>query len=788
MVRILFAKLRRDILRQWAQFTAVAVIAMLGVALFGASNDAYLNLKASYSSMFTRLRFADLQVTGGDTSAFATAASIDPSVQSVQRRHVADVPFQVAGDHRLIGRLVGMPVDAQPSVDQVMILRGSYLNPANSSGVLAEQHFANHFNLQPGSHLQVLDSTGWRDLTVLGVVASAEFIWPARSRQDALTTPDDFGVLFAPDQLVTDVAGPAAADQVLVYLNPLNSNAAALDRLRQAAAQASATDVTDRATQPSNASLSEDINGFGEMAFLFPILFLGAAAMTVYVLLTRLVLSQRAIIGTLLACGVRRRLLLLHYVAFGVAVGLAGGLAGAALGLLLAGLVTHGYTAAISIPVTVIGFYPETPATGIAMATVVGALAALAPALAAFRVPPAEAMRGIAPIGRGSRTLLERVMPGIAGLPAGVLLVLRGVWRNRRRAVTTVIGVVLAATLILVSLSMLDSIQVIFGHQFQDVQRQDSTAYAPGGVDATLLSNVALVPGVAAAEQFAQLPVILRHGGQTYQTVLEAYQPRTQMHGFYVSAASSIQLPDSGVLLGSALAQKLGLQLGDSVDLQLTSLDNTVSAPVHGFVNEAVGSFAYTSIDWLKSQLAGSDPANAILLRYAPMADHGAVARSLDQVPGVALVVDTHSAINAFGQFLNLFYAIVGVMLAFGVAMAFGLIFAMVSVNVLERTQEFATLQTSGVRLRQLAGMVTAENMILTVTGLIPGLVVGFWAAGAFMATFNSDLFHFDAYLLPRSFVITIVAIVLAALASELPALRTIARIDLAAAVRERAA
>lgn len=787
-MRILLAKLWRDILRQWAQFTAVAAIAMLGVALFGASNDAYLNLKASYSSIFTRLRFADLQVAGGDTSGFAAAAQSDPSVQYIQQRHVADVPFQIAGDHRLIGRLVGMPVDAQPSVDELMILRGSYLNPNNPSGVLVEQHLASHFNLQPGSHLQVLDAIGWRDLNVLGIVASAEYIWPARSRQDALTTPDDFGVLFVPDRLVTEVAGPTASDQVLVYLKPSNSNPAALDRLKQAAAQASATDITDRATQPSNASLSEDIDGFGEMAFLFPVLFLGAAAMTVYVLLTRLVLSQRAIIGTLLACGVRPRYLLLHYVAFGVAVGLAGGLAGAALGLLLGGLLTHAYTAAIAIPVTVTGFYPETPALGVAMATVVGALAALAPALAAFRIPPAEAMRGFTPIGRGSRTLLERVVPGVAGLPVGFLLVLRGVWRNRRRAVTTVFGVVLAATLILVSLSMLDSIQVIFGHQFQQVQRQDATAYATGGVDPGLLSSVAAVPGVEGAEQFAQLPVILQHGSRTYQTVLEAYQPRTRMHGFYVSGGGSIQLPDSGVLLGSALAQKLGLQPGDNVDLQLTSLDSTVSASVRGYVNEAVGSFAYTSIDWLTSQLGGADPANAILLRYAPKADHAALASSIEQMPGIALVVDTQALSNAFGQYLNLFYAIVGAMLVFGVAMAFGLIFAMVSVNVLERTQEFATLQTSGVRMRQLAGMVTAENMILTVTGLIPGIVAGFWAAGAFMATFNSDLFHFDAYLLPRSFVITVGAIALAALASELPSLRTIARIDLAAAVGERAA
>jgi putative ABC transport system permease protein len=144
--------------------------------------------------------------------------------------------------------------------------------------------------------------------------------------------------------------------------------------------------------------------------------------------------------------------------------------------------------------------------------------------------------------------------------------------------------------------------------------------------------------------------------------------------------------------------------------------------------------------------------------------------------------------VQAFGQFLDLFYALVGAMLVFGCAMAFGLIFATVSVNVLERAQEFATLLTAGVRLRQLAAMVTAENLTLTLTGLLPGLLIGYWAAGAFMATFNSDLFHFDVVVLPRSYAITVTAILVSALLSEVPALRAIAKIDLAAAVRERAA
>ncbi len=788
MVRILFAKLWRDIRRQAAQFAAVALIAMLGVALYGASNDAYLNLKASYATLFSRLRFADLQVTGGDTAGFTARVAGDAAVQNVQTRRVADVPFQVAGDHRLIGRLVGLPVTQQPSVDRLLVMKGGYLQPSEPSGVLVEQHFAGHFQLSRGSRLQVHDPTAWRDVSVLGVVASAEYIWPARSRQDALTSPDDFGVLFAPEQLVAEVAGPGAQDQVLIFLKPADRNAQTLERLKALAARYSPTDVTDRAIQPSNASLSEDIDGLGEMALLFPVLFLGAAAMTVYVLLTRLVHSQRAIIGTLLASGVRPRQLLTHFLSYGLAVGLAGGVIGAGLGLLLAQIFTNAYTAAIAIPVTVTHVYPETLVSGVAMAVVVGALAALAPALAAFRIPPAEAMRGFAPVRSSGRTLLERALPPLRSLPPAYLLALRSVWRNSRRSLTTLLGVVLSATLILVSWGMLDSIDVVLGQQLHQVQRQDAIAYATRAVDGRLLGDVRQAPGVAAAELFAQLPTTLRHDGRSYQTALEAFQPRTRMHGFYGADGRSRSLPATGVLLGAALAQKLGVHLGDSLDVQLTSLGKTVTEPVQGFVVEALGSFAYISIDALTAQLPDAGVANAILVRYAPGVDFQAESRSLGGVSGIAAVVDTRATVNAFGQFLDLFYTLLGAMLVFGVAMAFGLIFATISVNVLERSQEFATLMTGGVRLRQLAGIVTTENLALVITGLIPGLLIGSWAAGAFLATFNSDLFHFDAYVLPRSYAITVVAILAAAIVSELPALRAISRIDLAAAVRERAA
>ena len=52
------------------QFAGVAITVVLGVALFAASYDAYLNLEVSYGQTYDRLAFADVVVTGGEAASF----------------------------------------------------------------------------------------------------------------------------------------------------------------------------------------------------------------------------------------------------------------------------------------------------------------------------------------------------------------------------------------------------------------------------------------------------------------------------------------------------------------------------------------------------------------------------------------------------------------------------------------------------------------------------------------------------------------------------------------------
>ena len=127
-------------------------------------------------------------------------------------------------------------------------------------------------------------------------------------------------------------------------------------------------------------------------------------------------------------------------------------------------------------------------------------------------------------------------------------------------------------------------------------------------------------------------------------------------------------------------------------------------------------------------------------------------------------------------------------MLIFGGAMAFALLFNAMTSNIAERVVEVATLRAAGAPHRTLARMITSENVLMTLLGIGPGLLVGYELARLFMAQFNNDQFDFSLQIRPSTFIFAALAILIVALLSQLPGLRAVRRLDVAEVVRERAA
>ena len=179
-------------------------------------------------------------------------------------------------------------------------------------------------------------------------------------------------------------------------------------------------------------------------------------------------------------------------------------------------------------------------------------------------------------------------------------------------------------------------------------------------------------------------------------------------------------------------------------------------------------------------------PATSALLIYEEGANSPKIRNAVVELPRVAAFEDAKAIYNIMQDYMALFYVFIGVMLAFGAAMAFALIFNTMSVNIAERSREVATLLAVGTKRSMISRLITTENLLVAGIGIPLGLVVGYLTSAAAMASFQSDMFRFELYVKPLTFVWSALAILIVALISQWPGLRAVGRMDIARVVKER--
>ena len=199
------------------------------------------------------------------------------------------------------------------------------------------------------------------------------------------------------------------------------------------------------------------------------------------------------------------------------------------------------------------------------------------------------------------------------------------------------------------------------------------------------------------------------------------------MHGYYEPGGKQIGLPTSGLVVGQAVEGRLDLRTGQAVRVGAPGTGVEVEAPLAAVVDEPLGAYAYASLDAVRA-LAGPrlGEGNAVFVSYAPGVDRDRMRRALSAVPGVTAFVDSKALQEYMNSYLGLYYLFIGIMVLFGGAMAFALLYNSIQANLAERSVEVATLRAAGTPFATLARMITVENTIVAALGIAPGLILGY--------------------------------------------------------------
>src|SRR5204862_5018217 len=116
----------------------------------------------------------------------------------------------------------------------------------------------------PGSTVEALGIGGSSTIDVVGVGLSPEYLLPAQSQQQVVTTPGSFAVLFVPQSIVEHVGGGATVPQVLVKYEAGADHDALDARLTRLAQAAAPQLVEPRADQPPNGVLQAELTRLRE--------------------------------------------------------------------------------------------------------------------------------------------------------------------------------------------------------------------------------------------------------------------------------------------------------------------------------------------------------------------------------------------------------------------------------------------------------------------------------------------------------------------------------------------
>ena len=782
-------KLYRDLASLRGQVLAIALIVTCGITSLVTMTSTYQSLLWSQQQYYDQYRFTEVfaSLKRAPASVMEEILAI-PGVSQGRSRVVQEVTLDVPGlADPALGRLISIPSQPQPLLNDIVLRSGRYLEPGRPDQVIASEAFVRANRLRLGDSINAIINGRWQALAIVGTALSPEYIYEI-SGTELLPDNRRFGVFWMEEEALAsafDLRG--GFNDVVLTLTPGTNPAAVIFQLDRILEPYGGLGAYDRDQQLSHRFLSDDLTGLQVMALILPLIFLSIAAFLVNTVLARLIRTQRDQIAVIKAFGYSNLEVGLHFLKFVLVVVLLGTSLGLGLGYGLGRLFTQFYGRYYQFPAMAYQASVGVMAGAIAVSLGAALAGAYQAVSAVVSLPPAQAMAPEPPA-RFQTTLIERL--GLQPwLSPPWRMVLRNLERRPLQALLSMVGIALGVAMLVVGRYFSDGIALIIDRQFYQVQRHDLTLVFQQPLGERVTYDLAHLPGVMQVEPFRSVPARLRLEQRSRRVNLTGLTNPSTLQQLLDDQGHGRPLPPQGLLLTTKLAELLGVEVGQTLELEVLEGERPVrSVLVVGLVDELVGLAAYMD-RYALSALLGEAPSlsGAYLRVEAPALP--SLYRQLKQMPAVASVAQRQTALD---QFKSTIAATSGMMnsviILFAVIIAAAVIYNSARIALSERQRDLATLRIIGFTQGEILLILLGEQALITLAALPLGGLLGYglaWWLNQSPAQ-NTEVVRVPFIIEPDSYLFAALVTLLAATASGLVVGRQLQRLDLVAVLKTR--
>lgn len=785
---MLWRKMFRDIFENKVAYIACAIVIAIGLMTYTSMSIAKDGLFNAKDQFYKDYSFADgfAKVKAIPITRTKALEEIE-GVEVVSGRLVKDVRVLMTDTKENVYlRLISMQTTEGNELNGIKLEKGSFPEKYRQQVLVADKFYEAH-QLQIGNKVNVIIEGKQVELSISGTGMSPEYIYALKELQSVASDPMTFEVAYVPYEDMEQFFNQKGLVNDLSFtLEP----GVAFDDVEQAVKsdleRYELESLYAAKDQLSNAMLTEELKQLERMAKSLPVIFLIIAAIILYIMLKRLVESQRGQIGTLKAFGYRRSEILFHYLWYGIIIGIFGGILGGLLGIWVSKYYLQIYQMFFNLPnigahTSMKYFY-----LGIIMAVLFSAVASFQGVRGVARLQPAEAMHPVVPL-FVKKTILEKIPGFWRAFNVQGRMAIRNLLRNKNRSVFTLIGMIFTFSMMASFFSLSNMSEKMIMDQFTKVQKQDvKLTFAKPMPRSDVLRELNHVDGIKRVEPFLEIPVSLKYLNHKKDVIALGIYGDSELYNVFDKEGNRLEVPRSGMMVSEQVADKLGVQVGDVLQVEsIFAKDEKLNIKVEKIVPQYLGANIYMNQDALLGLLKQGEMMTSALIamdeREIPvLKDEYRSSKYISTIEVRQEMIDKYEELMGSATYAMWVMAIISIITGFAIVYNSSII------SLAERKRELASLRVMGMTPKEVMEVVSVEQWFIGFAGMVAGIPLAFLLNQLMSTSMSNDLYTIPPGTSGNAIVLAFIGTIFAIAVSQASISRKVKQLDLVAVLKER--
>ena len=489
---------------------------------------------------------------------------------------------------------------------------------------------------------------------------------------------------------------------------------------------------------------------------IFPVVLYVVAAMVTFTTMTRFVDEERTNAGIFKALGYHSKDIIAKFVIYGLVAGTLGTLLGILIGhYILAPTISHIITKRMIVGESQQYFYWTYSCLALGLSLVASVLPAYLVSRRELHEEAAQLLLPKPPV-KGSKILLERITFIWSHLSFTQKVTARNIFRYKQRMLMTIFGVAGSVALLFAGLGIQSSVVGVADRQFKDLQQyqmilsvnsrasDSDKAKLEEKLQSDEVENYRLISSKQVEEKYA--------GKAGVQTVTIMVTDQDDLDPFVHLEKNGEKLSlSNGLVLTEKLAQLAGVFLGDNFTIDGKTFK------VGAITEHYVGHFVYMNQATYEEIYGQAPKMNTYLVQLKDKSEGNTetVAGEFMDLAAVSGLVQNASTIQLFESFANSLNHTMAILVLVSVLLAIVILYNLTNINVAERIRELSTIKVLGFHNKEVTLYIYRETILLSLIGMIVGLVSGFYLHQFLIQMIAPGTFRFqpkvgwEVYLIP---------------------------------------